>query len=291
MGIELNVANMSSPLIKLGMFLVFNLFMAKPEKTFAGAHQGGELEVVRTKDHLEMIMICVCLLMQTFWFGNKISSNPKKTCLSLPIQRRRSQCREEMRRWGIGACLAQLPDIRMIVILVTCCRIWWWLWSWWRRPGSPSLWGSGRCRFWRSRDIWGDRTRPEGSRCLIWRYCDHDDSDDGKEDILTEHETANIPHVADDGLGLDQLLDDRPDDDQQVVCADHHIPDEDGDDLLSHTLGDENFNAIVNCQRNTFERVLHNMHNMFNMQCTICTICTYQRLRNSRRSFTVRFHP
>ena len=64
MGIELNVANMSSPLIKLGMFLVFDLFMAKPEKTFAGAHQGGELEVVRTKDHLEMI--CVCLLMQTF---------------------------------------------------------------------------------------------------------------------------------------------------------------------------------------------------------------------------------
>ncbi len=63
MGIELNVANMSSPLIKLGMFLVFNLFMAKPEKAFAGAHQGGELEVVRTKDHLEMIMICVCLLM------------------------------------------------------------------------------------------------------------------------------------------------------------------------------------------------------------------------------------
>ena len=146
--------------------------------------------------------------------------------LESPIQRRRSQCREEMRRWGIGACLAQLPDIRMIVILVTCCRIWWWLWSWWRRPGSPSLWGSGRCRFWRSRDIWGDRTRPEGSRCLIWRYCDHDDSDDGKEHILTEHETANIPHVADDGLGLDQLLDDRSDDDQQVVRADHHIPDD-----------------------------------------------------------------
>ena len=208
-----------------------------------------------------------------------------KTCMSLPIQRRRSQCREEMRRWGIGACLVQLPDIRMIVILVTCCRIWWWLWSWWRHPGSPSLWGSGRCRFWRSRDIWGDRTRPEGSRCLIWRYCDHDDSDDGKEHLLTEHETANIPHVADDGLGLDQLLDDRPDDDQQVVCADHHIPDEDGDDLLSHTLGDENFNAIVNCQRNTFERELHNMFNM------LCTICTYQRLRNSRRSLTVRFHP
>ena len=43
--------------------------------------------------------------------------------------------------------------------------------------------------------------------------------------ILTEHEAADVPHVADDGLGLDQLLDDRPDDDQQVVCADHHIPD------------------------------------------------------------------
>ena len=177
MGIELKVANMSSPLIRLGrvaskyIFTFCHLFVLRlcalhwPEEAFAGAHQGGELEVVRTKDHLEMI--CVCLLMQTFWFGNKISSNPKKTCLSLPIQRRRSQCREEMRRWGIGACLAQLPDIRMIVILVTCCRIWWWLWSWWRHPGSPSLWGSEHCRFWRSRDIWGDRTRPEGSRCLI----------------------------------------------------------------------------------------------------------------------------
>ena len=43
--------------------------------------------------------------------------------------------------------------------------------------------------------------------------------------IVTEHEAADVPHVADDGLGLDQLLDDRPDDDQQVVCADHHIPD------------------------------------------------------------------
>ena len=42
--------------------------------------------------------------------------------------------------------------------------------------------------------------------------------------ILTKHETADVPHVADDGLGLDQLLDDRPDDDQQVVRADHHVP-------------------------------------------------------------------
>ena len=195
----------------------------------------------------------------------------------LPIQQRQSRCIGGRHRWGSGACWGPLPEMRVSCTNSENGTRW-----------SPSLWGSGRCRFWRSRDIGGDRTRPEGSRCLIWRYCDHDDSDDGKEDILTEHETANIPHVADDGLGLDQLLDDRPDDDQQVVCADHHIPDEDGDDLLSHTLGDENFNAIVNCQRNTFERELHNMHNMFNMQCTICT---YQRLRNSRRSLTVRFHP
>ena len=41
--------------------LSFDLFMAKPEKTFAGAHQGGELEVVRTKDDLEMIMLHMCL--------------------------------------------------------------------------------------------------------------------------------------------------------------------------------------------------------------------------------------
>ena len=66
----------------------------------------------------------------------------------------------------------------------------------------------------------------------------------------------------------------------RMVMIYYHIP-----------KGYENCNAIVNCQRNTFERVLHNM---FNMQCilyTICTICTYQRLRNSRRSLTVRFHP
>ena len=43
-------------------------------------------------------------------------------------------------------------------------------------------------------------------------------------DILTKHETTDVPHVPDDGLGLDQLLDDRPDDDQQVVRADHHVP-------------------------------------------------------------------
>ena len=44
--------------------------------------------------------------------------------------------------------------------------------------------------------------------------------------ILTKHEAADVPHVPDDRLGLNQLLDDRPDDDQQVVRADHHIPDD-----------------------------------------------------------------
>ena len=43
--------------------------------------------------------------------------------------------------------------------------------------------------------------------------------------ILTKHEAADVPHIPDDRLGLNQLLDDRPDDDQQVVRADHHIPD------------------------------------------------------------------
>ena len=44
--------------------------------------------------------------------------------------------------------------------------------------------------------------------------------------ILTKHEATDVPHVPDDRLGLDQLLDDRPDDDQQVVRADHHVPGE-----------------------------------------------------------------
>ena len=43
--------------------------------------------------------------------------------------------------------------------------------------------------------------------------------------ILTKHQAADVPHVPDDRLGLNQLLDDRPNDDQQVVRADHHIPD------------------------------------------------------------------
>ena len=85
--------------------------------------------------------------------------------------------------------------------------------------------------------------------------------------ILTKHEAADVPHVPDDRLGLDQLLDDRPDDDQQVVCADHHIPDEDGDDLLSHTLGDEKLSKKYFWKRiaqyaQYVQYAVHNMHNM-----------------------------
>ena len=35
---------------------------------------------------------------------------------------------------------------------------------------------------------------------------------------------ADVPHVADDGPGLDELLDDGAEDDHTVVRADHHVP-------------------------------------------------------------------
>jgi hypothetical protein len=35
---------------------------------------------------------------------------------------------------------------------------------------------------------------------------------------------ADVPHVPDDGLGLDELLDDGAHDDEAVVHADHHVP-------------------------------------------------------------------
>ena len=35
---------------------------------------------------------------------------------------------------------------------------------------------------------------------------------------------ADIPHVANDGLRLDQLLDNGPQDDEAVIDTDHYIP-------------------------------------------------------------------
>ena len=66
-----------------------------------------------------------------------------------------------------------------------------------------------------------------------------------KLNILTKHKTADVPHVADNRLWLDQLLDDWPDDDQQVVCADHHIPDD--NDIL--------WLVIRVYQKNTFSKI------------------------------------
>ncbi len=37
---------------------------------------------------------------------------------------------------------------------------------------------------------------------------------------------ADVPHIPDDGLGLDELLDDGTHDDEAVVHADHHVPDQ-----------------------------------------------------------------
>ena len=42
---------------------------------------------------------------------------------------------------------------------------------WYKRlnGGSPSLWGSGRCKSWRSRGIWEDQTTLTGCQCLVRR--------------------------------------------------------------------------------------------------------------------------
>jgi hypothetical protein len=37
---------------------------------------------------------------------------------------------------------------------------------------------------------------------------------------------ADVPHISDDRLGLDELLDDGAHDDEAVVHADHHVPDQ-----------------------------------------------------------------
>jgi hypothetical protein len=37
---------------------------------------------------------------------------------------------------------------------------------------------------------------------------------------------AYVPHIPDNGLGLDELLDDGAHDDEAVVHADHHVPDQ-----------------------------------------------------------------
>ena len=76
------------------------------------------------------VVFKVWIWMLTFWM-----------MLELPIQQRRSQCREVRRRWGIGACLVPLPD-QMIVITVVITMI-----IWWFNCGPPSLWEWGHCRF------------------------------------------------------------------------------------------------------------------------------------------------
>lgn len=40
----------------------------------------------------------------------------------------------------------------------------------------------------------------------------------------SQHETAHVPHVTNNGPTLDELLDDGAHDDQAVVGADHHVP-------------------------------------------------------------------
>ena len=47
-----------------------------------------------------------------------------------------------------------------------------------------------------------------------------------EEVACAKQEAADVPHVTDDGLGLDHLLDDGPDDDEAVVGGDHHVPDD-----------------------------------------------------------------
>ena len=126
--------------------------------------------------------------------------------------------------------------------------------------------------------------------------------------VLTKHQAADVPHVANDGLGLDQLLDDRPNDDQQVVCADHHIPGEnenyeceDDNDDEDSEFDDDDTHGM--CQQLVcfasdmirYHGVLEHFQHMITLMMRKMENCklilrkrlTDQRLRSSSRMSTV----
>ena len=72
---------------------VIKIALHWPEEALAGAHQGGELEVVRAKDHLEG-------RYDLFYAVPKVG---------LPIQQRQSRYIGGRHRWGSGACWEPLP--------------------------------------------------------------------------------------------------------------------------------------------------------------------------------------
>ena len=132
------------------------IFENPPEEALAGAHQGGELEVVRTQNHLlyhrvlhwnrnalvilkelfDHFLQCVVLKMwfQMLWkilesrmifkehFLQWIQMLTFWKILESPIQQRRSQCREGRHRWGIGACSVLLPD-HMIIMMIRAFHV------------------------------------------------------------------------------------------------------------------------------------------------------------------------
>ena len=123
-----------------------------PEEALAGAHQGGELEVIRAQNHLlyHSVLHCnrnalvileelfdhflQCVVLKMLWkilesrmifkehFLQWIQMLTFWKILESPIQQRRSQCREGRHRWGIGACSVLLPD-HMIIMMIRAFHV------------------------------------------------------------------------------------------------------------------------------------------------------------------------